>query len=281
VPIVLTTTWLALLAGSDPSELPTVTTDRPDQTNGTFTVAPGVWQLETGMDVVPPGRVGDQEPPPLAVPVTLRIGVSERIELRTFDGDPLPWLGTRGRGSPGLALGAKVRLLDFVPGRHRPSLGLQPYISFPSFHPRTWLGTEVGVVGLWAQPIAPWLVLDINASLELGTPGHLKRTLGSLLSASAQITVSHRFVPYAEIYSLVDWRDQADTILAVDAGLVIVVQRRLSFDVAARADVVAARRELGMIAGITVILVDGLAWRDRSMRSGDRRGARASDPRPH
>ena len=56
-----------------------------------------------------------------------------------------------------LSLGAKVRLTDVVHGTRRPSLGLQPYFSFPSFHPQTWLDTRVGLIGLWTQPVAPWL----------------------------------------------------------------------------------------------------------------------------
>lgn len=253
-----------MIASSDPNELPMVATDRPDATNGTFTVAPGVWQLEAGIDAVLPARVGDPEGPPLAVPVTLRIGITERIEVRTFDGDPLPWLDARGRGGQGVALGAKVRLLDVIPGRRRPSLGLQPYVSLPSFHPRSWLGTKLGVIGLWTQPLTSWLAFDANASLELGVPADPTGTLGSLLSVSAQVTASSRFIPYAEVYALMDWRDHANTVLAVDAGLVIIVRRRLSFDVAARADVVAEQPAYGVLGGISVILADGIRWRSRS-----------------
>jgi hypothetical protein len=273
VPIGLTWTCLALLAASDPVELPTVSTDRPDATNGTFTVAPGVWQLEAGMDVVPFGRLGDPEGPPLAMPMTLRIGVTERIELRTFDGDPLPWLDARGRAGEGLSLGAKVRLLDVIPGRRRPSLGLQPYVSLPSFHPQTWPSAELGVIGLWTQPLTRWLLFDVNASIEVGAPARRQRTFGSLLSMSLLVEKFARVVPYAETYALVDWRDHDGTVLAVDAGVVILASRRLSFDLAARADVVATQPEYGLLGGISVILTDGVRWRSRYGRGGVHGGA--------
>lgn len=263
--IVIAATLLELLAGPNVDDLPTVATDRPDATNGTFTVAPGVWQLEAGMDVVPVA-VGDLEAPPLAVPVTLRIGLTERIELRTFDGDPLPWLDIRGRGGDGLSLGAKVRLIDVVPGRRRPSLGLQPHVSWPSFHPQSWHGTKLGLIGLWTQPVASWLAFDVNTSLELGVPGDPERTLGSLVSLSTQVTASSRFIPYAEVYGWVDWRSPASSTVAVDAGIVMVPARRLSFDLAARADVVAEQPEYGLLGGISVILTDGIMWRSRSRR---------------
>lgn len=256
-----------MLAGHDPTELPTVTADRPDATNGTFTVAPGVWQLEAGMDlVVPPAATSDPERAPLAVPFTLRIGISERIELRTLDGDLLPWLHPRGRGGEGRALGAKVRLLDTLPGRRRPSLGLQPYAAWASWNPRTWQGTALGVVGLWTQSLASWLAFDVNASLDLGVPGH-PGPLASLFSISTQVTASSRFVPYAEVYALVDWRNRAATVLAVDAGLVMIIRRRVGFDLAARSDVIAEQREYGLLGGISVILADGIRWRSRSRRS--------------
>lgn len=268
---------LTMFAMSEPSELPTVTADRPDATNGTFTVAPGVWQLEAGMDlVVPPGRTSGSERSPLAVPFTLRIGISERIELRTLDGDLEPWLHPRGRGGEGLALGAKVRLLDVVPGRRRSSLGLQPYVAWPSWNPRTWPGVELGLVGLWTQPVAAWLAFDANASLDLGVPGHPERPLGSRFSVSAQVTASSRFIPYAEVYALVDWRDRAGSVLAVDAGLVMVIARRLGFDLAARADVIAEEPEYGLLGGISVILADGVAWRRRALRGGTHGRARGS-----
>lgn len=259
---------LAMLVGGDPSdhELPTVATDRPDATNGTTTVAPGVWKLEAGIDVVPSGLVGDPEVPPLGVPTTLRIGIADHIELRLFDGDPLPWTDSRGRGGDGLSIGAKWRLLDVVRGRRRPSLGLQPYVTFPSYHPQTWQDTRLGLIGLWTQPLASWLAFDANASLEVDMPGGSADALGSLLSVSMQVIASSRFIPYAEIYGLVEWREPSASVLAVDAGLVMIAARRLSFDFAVRADVVAEQPEYGVLAGLAVILADGIRWRSRLRR---------------
>lgn len=271
-------TWglLAMLVTSDPPEppavphdtsedLPTVATDRPDVTNGTITAAPGVWKLEAGIDVALLGRA-DPEAPPLGVPMTMRIGVVEHIELRIFDGDPLPWIDARGRGGEGVSFGAKVRLLDVIPGRRQPSLGIQPYIAFPSYHPQTWVDAKLGLIGLWTQPLAPWLAFDANAGIEAGVLGGSVDALGSLLSMSMQVTASHRFIPYAEVYALVDWREWGSSVVAVDAGLVMIVARRLSFDFAARADVVAEQPEYGLLTGMTVMLSDGHRWRARLRR---------------
>lgn len=264
--IVIAWTCLTLLVGHDPSELPTVATDRPDATNGTNTVLPGVWKLEAGLDAVPPRRVGDPEAPPLSVPMTLRIGVVDHVELRLFDGDPLPWFDARGRGGDGISIAAKLRLLDVTAGSRRPSLGLQPYVSIPSFHPSTWHGAAFGLIGLWTQPLTSWLAFDANASLEVDAPRRGVDALGSLLSVSMQVIASSRFIPYAEVYGLVDWREPEASVVAVDAGLVMVAARRLSFDVAARVDVVAEQPEVGVLAGIAVILTDGIRWRSRLRR---------------
>lgn len=265
MPIALTAVCLAVLVMSEPpEELPTVATDRPDVTNGTITAAPGVWKLEAGIDVVPRGRVGDSGAPPLGVPMTLRIGVVDHIELRLFDGDPLPWLDARGRGGEGVSFGAKVRLLDVVHGRRRPSLGVQPYIALPSYHPQTWGDTRMGLIGLWTQPLAPWLAFDANVGLEAGVLRGSVDALGSLLSMSVQVIASHRFIPYAEVYGLVDWLEPGSSVVAVDAGLVMITARRLSFDLAARADVVAEQPEYGVLAGMTVMLSDGHWWRARA-----------------
>ena len=210
--------------------------------------------------MAPLGRA-DPEAPPLGVPMTMRIGVVEHIELRIFDGDPLPWLHARGRGGEGVSFGAKVRLLDVIPGRRRPSLGIQPYIAFPSFHPQTWSDVKLGLIGLWTQPLASWLAFDANAGIEAAVLGGSVDALDSLLSLSIQVTASHRFIPYAEVYGLVDWREWGSSVVAVDAGLVMIVARRLSFDFAARADVVADQPEYGLLTGMTVMLSDGHRWR--------------------
>lgn len=251
---------LALLFAPAP---PTVATDAPDQTNGTFTVAPGAWQAELGLDATLPGSGAVERQVSLHLPTTLRVGLSHRVELRLFDGEPLWRVDPNDRVGGDTAFGFKIRFNDLHEGSRRPSFGIQPYVSFPTLRVLHDLeSAALGTVLLWTQPVTRWLVFDANLGLELGIDRGAM-PLWTFAAISAQITASHRWIPYAEIYADVPWQ-RADTLeLGCDAGLVVVATRRLAFDVAGRATLLAPGPDYGIIAGLAVLLADGRRWRHR------------------
>lgn len=256
---------VALVLLAEPA--PTVASDAPDRTNGTFTVAPGVWQLELGLDVATPFGGLPAGVVPLRVPTTLRVGVSPRVELRAFDGDRLLHHDLR-RGVGGeTSFGFKIRFNDpQVRFGRRPTFGVQPYLAFPMYglgkHPDA---IALGAALLWAQPLTRWLAVDVNGGFELalerGAP-----PLTGFVSASTQATIRERWLPYLEVYGDIRGSDSAAIEVGADAGFVFVAHRRVAFNVAGRATFVAPVLSHGVLAGLAVLLADGARCRRRIAR---------------
>lgn len=249
---------LAVLA----EPLPTVSSDAPDQTNGTFTVAPGAWQVELGLDAALPGSDLSGGELPLRIPTTLRIGLSPRVELRAFDGERLFHRDVQGEASGETSFGFKIRFDDPRPDApYRPLFGLQPYVAFPTVELLDHTESlALGATLLWAQPVARWLAVDINLGAEIAYDRDAP-PVSSFASMSAQASASARWLPYAEIYADIPWRKRSALELGTDAGFVVVANRRLAFNLAGRATIVAPARSYGVLAGLAVLLADGTRWR--------------------
>jgi hypothetical protein len=104
------------IRGSEP-KLPELETDRPDITEASTVVMPGVWQLETGLlfqsDRIDPTTAHDVSAPN----VLLRLGVAPRLELRIdaegFVEESLSTPGTaRASGVSDVELAIKYKLFD-------------------------------------------------------------------------------------------------------------------------------------------------------------------------
>jgi len=276
---------LALLAPPQP-----VAPDRPDVANGTITIAPAAFQLETGLDTeVPPQRFDEA---PLSIETALRVGVHERAELRLFEGDVLQWATGSGSGSrrrrrgypfrpstlaveevPLLDFGGKVRFTDAVVERFVPSIGLQPMIGVrrPG---RAFRGhiPVASIALLVSQPLGHRVTLDLNAGVRIDANLSPRRVAAGVLAGSLGVHAQARVLLFAELVGIVaDPRDQAVT---TDAGVIAMITPRLAFDVAGRATVFARVRSYGVVAGMTALLSDG-CWRHAKGR-----GERRRHPRP-
>ncbi len=251
---------LGLWVASEPP--PSVASDAPDRTNGPFTVAPGAWQLELGVDASFSGRAVPDGAVPLRVPTTLRVGLSPRVELRAFDGERLLHHDiSRGVGGE-TSFGFKIRFNDPAPDApRRPQFGVQPYFAFPLYglrrHPDA---VASGAALLWTQPVTRSLGVDINAGLELAFERGAAPLTG-FVSASAQASIRERWLPYLELFHDIRGRGRAALELGADAGFVVVAHRRLAFNLAGRATFLAAVRSYGALAGVAFLLADGTRWR--------------------
>lgn len=243
-------------------ERPQVATDRPDMANSTFTVAPGAWQAELDIDATVYARQRSDSTPVL-VPTSLRIGLARRVELRVLDGDPLPLLDERSTDSGGLSAGVKVRFNDAIEGRRIPSFGVQVYlVRLIAPRPVRFRLPAAGGFLIWTQPVARWMSFDVNLGAE-AYPVDDGRGVG-VTSSGAISTVfpfHERFDPYLELYGVMGRAVVGGRLLGADGGAIVRLSRRVAVDVAARVGLITSNREVGVMAGITWLLADGVRWR--------------------
>lgn len=248
--------------GASDDELPQVATDRPDMANSTFTVAPGAWQAELDIDATVYAQQRSSSLPVL-VPTSLRIGIARRVELRVLDGDPLPLLDERSTDSGGLSFGVKVRFNDAVEGRRIPSFGVQVYlVRLIAPRPARLRVPAAGGFLIWTQSIAPWLSFDVNLGAEV-YPIDDDRGVGvtSTGAISTVFPIHERFDPYLELYGMMGQTVAGGRLLAADGGAIVRLSRRIAVDVGTRVGLVTSNREVGVMAGITWLLADGVRWR--------------------
>jgi hypothetical protein len=268
---------LALVAPPQP-----IVSDRPDVTNGTFTVQPGGWQAEVGLDAeVVARRLGAS---PLSLETALRIGILPRAELRLLEGDVLEWItasrdrsgelltGTTRRAStraiddaPLLEFGTKVRITEMNVRRWIPSFGIQPLLGFrpPG---KAYRGLPVaGVVLIASQPMGKYIILDTNLGARIDGNVVPRRVVSAYLSGSLGVEVHPGVLLYAEVVGVIAAR--RDEIVLVDGGVLVHAHRRVVFDVSARVSPIGDRRTGGVSAGMTALLTDGQRWRRHLART--------------
>jgi len=231
------TLFLCLLAAGA-SAAQELVTDRPDQTESAVTVDPGFVQLEIGASLT---HDGEADVDIFAAPGTLlRIGIAERLELRTgFTGYVSQDQETEGlfddSGIGDAELGVKVRLRDekgrapemavlvagslpvgddaFTSGRVDPSLRLALAHTLAE---RLGLGYNVGVE--WAS----------EPAVDGGTT-----TLSSYLyTVALGIGLSDRAGAFVELYGEVPGSAPGDPAHTFDGGFTFLLRRNVQLDVA-------------------------------------------------
>lgn len=226
--------------------------DRPDVSNSTKTVVPGAVQLEAGVEYARARVAEKPDERRFAVQASLRAGVTDRLELR-LDGEPLVRLrGEEDQTDRGdVALGLKYRFLDAKNGW--PSLGLQPFVKLPIAEKP--IGTEkpdFGLLGLASFDL-PWqLDLDVNAGVALigqNRPGGY--LIQALTSASLSREILEKLAAFVEIFyaSRAEWRSR-DTV-ALDAGIVWKLTRRLALDAAVETSLAGPGPDWAVRAGLS------------------------------
>jgi hypothetical protein len=252
---------LACTAVLATAPIPPVSSDAPDYSNGTVTIPPGAVQAEVGVDVTLPGSGLVERQVPVHVPTTLRIGLTDKIELRLFEGEPVLVEDRNRRVGGDTAFGLKIRFNEYAPHTRKPSFGIQPFVEFATLRLAKDIDTlALGATLLWTQTVTRWLVFDANLGGELGVRERDIPFLG-FAAISWQIVASERWIPYAELYVEMPSHAPETIDFGGDAGLVAVVRPRLALNAAARVTFLAEGADYGVLAGVAVRLADGDRWR--------------------
>jgi hypothetical protein len=228
--------------------------DWPNVANSTTTVAPGAVQIEAGVDVQAVGRAR-MDTFRFAAPLSLRIGVHERIELRLADGDPWRWaqglLGARQQGE--ISVGAKLRLYEKATGT-RISLGLQPQLSptSPRAEARFWAPLP-GAVFLTSVEPGAWH-LDFNAGIKMraNEGGKCCDAEGVLAASFGRGFADDVVLLWLEAYSRGNLGPGELAEIAGDAGIVVIPTRRVALDLAVVVGQVNKAFITALLGGITV-----------------------------
>src|SRR5262245_19111135 len=178
-----------------------VITDGRDQTNGTLTVAPGVVQIETGVEYQHTSQAGPALRR-LAVQNTIRVGVTKGLEVRV-DGEP--FVRMRGpdddTGTGDETLGLKYRFLDQPEAWWWPSLGVEPSLKLPTAHQPIGSGlVDFGALALVSWVLPHDLSLDVNAGLNaIAQPHPRGYLLQADVSGSFGLQITERLSTYVEL----------------------------------------------------------------------------------
>lgn len=228
--------------------------DRPSVSTSASTVPPGAMQIESGLEYSRTSIAGSPDERRFTLDVTLRAGLTERIEIR-LDGQPL--VLTRGAqddtGAGDLSLQAKYRFIDGPEGSFRPSLGVLPFVTFPTAHAPH--GTNVpsfGLIGLASFDL-PWrMSLDAN----LGVGGLAQRPSGYLAqgvaSAALGRDIGERWSIFGEVFFASAAERGARGSVGVDAGVEFFVTPRVALDAAGQTSLAGPGPDYSFRAGLSI-----------------------------
>lgn len=231
----------------------TIDVDRPDVTNSTATVGPGLFQLETGVEYARTTVAASTDERRFAVQVTARAGLTDRLELR-LEGEPL--VALRGEHDPtgfgDLSVGLKYRVLDAREGG--PALGILPFVTLPVAEAP--IGSErvdVGLV-LLADLELPWeLQLGINAAL-VGVGQ--RRPDGMLLQGRASASVSRELATSVSTFVELFWASEEERrgrhTVGADVGVVWTVSRDVAVDAALATSLMGPLPDYAVRTGVSV-----------------------------
>jgi len=205
--------------------------DRPGVSTGTRTVPVRAVQLEAGLEY---GQTSDGATAHrFAVEGTLRVGLTERLELR-LDGEPLVHLhGPADDTDHGdLTLSVKYRFFDPDPGTGLPSLGVLPFVKLPLASAP--IGSERVDFGLTllASAELPWaLALDANAGVAaVGQRDPDGFLVQGLVSASLARRFLERLTVFAELFFASRDERAGRHQLGTDGGVIFLATRTIAVD---------------------------------------------------
>jgi len=264
---------LLLLAAALPAraqaEDPEIEPDRPDVTDSTHVVPPGLVQVEFGALFLrnAPGQTGATSP------FTFRVGVFDWLEAR-IGADGLASVNgsdPSGTGFGNVQLGAKLRLWAQPGGP--PVLSILPNVNVPTGDSQKGLGTgdaDFTLALLTGTDFHERGHIDVNYGIgAIGGGAGRPHYLQHLVSASLSAAVTGRFNPYVEVFwfSRTDISGAAET--AMDTGVIYELGARYAFDAGVQWGVSGPASDFGVFAGLTVIVGGdhGLNGRQRSVKA--------------
>jgi outer membrane putative beta-barrel porin/alpha-amylase len=227
--------------------------DRPDVSNSTSTVGPGVFQLETGVEYARTRAAAAADERRLALQMTVRAGLTDRLEVR-LEGEPL--VALRGEDSDtglgDLTVALKYRVLDAIDGA--PALGILPFVTLPVADAP--IGSErpdFGVVFL-ADFALPWeLALGVNAALVgLGQSRPRGFLFQGLVSAALSREVVKSLSAFVELFYASPEEREGRHMVGADAGVVWTVSRDVAVDAAIATSLKGPAPDYALRTGVSV-----------------------------
>jgi len=227
--------------------------DRPGVSTSTRTVPVRAVQLEIGLEYAQTSDGATEHR--LAVEGTLRVGLTERLELR-LDGEPLVRLrGPAEDTAHGdLTLSAKYRFFDPDPGAGLPSLGVLPFVKLPlASAPIGSERLDFGLV-LLASVELPWaLSLDANAGVIAVGQRHPDGFLvQGLVSASLARRLIERLTAFAELFFASRDEPGGRNRFGADAGVIFLATRAIAVDGAVETTLTGDGPDYAVRAGLSV-----------------------------
>ena len=215
--------WAVVVTASvaPAAESERIQTDRPSVSTSTYTVQPGAVQIESGVEYSRTSTGGSPAERQFSLDVTLRAGLTDQLELRL---DVLPVVATRGpqddTGVGDVSVQAKYRFFDGREGRWWPSLGVLPFVKFPTGHaPHETNVPDFGLIGLASFALPLGFSLDAN----LGVDALAQRPSGYLAQGVASAAIgrdlSERWSIYAEVFFASAAEHGARNAVGFDAGV--------------------------------------------------------------
>lgn len=243
---------IASAAAAEDSER--IQTDRPSVSTSTYTVQSGAVQIESGVEYSRTSVGGSPTERQFSLDVTVRAGLTERVEIRL---DGLPVVVTRGSqddtGWGDLSIEAKYRFYDGKEGRWWPSLGVLPFVKFPTGHePHGTNVPDFGLIGL-ASFNLPWgFGLDTN----FGVDAVAQRPRGYLPQGVASAALDHdigeRWSVYGEVFFTSPSERGVRGSVGFDAGVEFVLTPTLALDAAAQTSLAGPGPDYSIRAGLSV-----------------------------
>jgi hypothetical protein len=231
-----------------------IQSDRPSVSASTYTVQPGAVQIESGVAYSHTSVGGSPAERQFSLDVTLRTGLTEHLEIR-LDGEPVvvTWGSRDDTGWGDLSIQAKHRFYDGKEGRWWPSLGVLPFIKFPTAHaPHGTSVPDFGLIGL-ASFTLPWgFGLDTN----LGVAALAERPRDYLGQGVASAALDHDIGEWWSVYGEVFFASASERggrgSVGFDAGVEFFVTRTLVVDVAAQTSLAGPGPDYSIRAGLSV-----------------------------
>jgi hypothetical protein len=227
--------------------------DRPDVTNGTHIVAPGLVQIEFG------GLYSRDTPNQTTAnsPFTVRIGVTDWFEARVGADGVLTQStpDTRTTGFGNVQLGAKLRLWSDPGGV--PVLSVLPTINLPTAKTENGLGSGDGdltVALLTGTDIGSRGHIDVNYGIgEIGAGQGRPHFVQHLISGSLSAAATDRWNPYVEVFwfSRTDPDGAAETSL--DTGVIYELGSHFALDGGVQVGLGGPAANLAVFGGVSLV----------------------------
>lgn len=208
--------------------LPELVSDRPDFTESTVVVRPGVIQTEMGVTVGAEGGRAQLS----TGEIVMRIGVRKGLELR-FGGEGLVAERASGsrwqRGVSDAEIGLKIGVWE--QRRYLPALSLIPILSLPT-------GASAFSSGGYEPTIKFALDKDLIAGFTVGgnlNLSSLRTDTGRFIQRGYSLSLGHDLVAgfggYWEVYGFTPWEEGSTTAWIGNTGLTHAVGKNAQLDV--------------------------------------------------